>query len=197
MSNTAHTVAQTLDQSRRRTAGTLAAALVCAGLLAGPALAEVGPPAPEGVGKAAEGPKPERTQHDDWMLECVKPEGGLKRCAMAQNVVAKENKQPVLGLQIAYLPNVEEPVLQVTVPLGVALRAGIAVNVDEAQMLRVGFDTCAPQGCVVLVGLSEEHVATLKKGTLAQVVFQDSAGQNIGIPASLKGFTAAFNGLTQ
>ncbi|MCP5433017.1 MAG: invasion associated locus B family protein [Alphaproteobacteria bacterium] len=198
--------------ARRRTgrAGILPiAAAILALLGTGPAFAQVGPPAPSGnaaKSPAAAGAKDQAktddaedegvvTNFDDWSVRCIQPDGQLKRCVMSQVIVEKESQKPVVHMSAGFVPDSAVPVMQIAVPLGVYLPAGIALNVDEEQLVHRGFEVCSPSGCQLLVVLSGELLEKLKKGDKAEIAFQDAARQNVGVPASLKGFTAAYNAL--
>lgn len=162
------------------------------------ALAQVGPPMPDGVDATppAEAIVPERTEYDDWVRECITPPDSLKRCLIGQTMAIGDSDLRV-NLSAAYLPASATAVMRVVVPLGAFLPAGVAVNVDGEQVVRTGYETCQPQGCVISFALNEEILNKLKSGGQAEIVFQDLARQNVGVEASLIGFTAAFNALSE
>lgn len=183
----------------RRLVRVFAAAALAAGLAA-PVLAQVGPPAPEGLPKE-ERVKPEVSQFKDWLVQCLKPEGQLKRCIMVQHILAKNvegvaENTPIAGLEVGYLPSADKPILKVGVPLGVLLPQGLAIHVDDEPTMRAPFQQCTEGGCQAFFPMNEELVTALQGGKKGKIIFQDAAKQNISIPVSLNGFTAAYNKLT-
>ena len=62
---------------------------------------------------------------------------------------------------------------------------------------RLAAERCLPDGCKFGLALEKDRLWTFKAGNAGRVVFQDAGGRNINVPFSLKGFTAAFNSLTE
>ena len=79
-------------------------------------------------------------------------------------------------------------------------RDDISVNpakIDGGAAKKYGFTSCEPIGCVAQFGFTEAEVAALKAGSSAtiSVVPANARDQRVEIPASLSGFTDAFNSL--
>jgi len=134
-----------------------------------------------------------RERHQDWTVICDKPEGAAaERCSIVQALNQRESQKQVLRIEIGYLGESTQLIGIVTVPLGVALPAGLKMRIDEGKELPYQFGQCLPNGCIVGIQVSAELLAQLKAGTKAAVTFQDGMQRPITLPVSLKGFTAAY-----
>ena len=81
-------------------------------------------------------------------------------------------------------------------PLGVDLRSGMVLRVDNYEEIKAPYLRCTNAGCDVQVELTAELVAQLKKGLKLQVGFRPfGSSKTVVIDASLKGFTRAFDRL--
>ena len=96
---------------------------------------------------------------------------------------------------VGYLKD-EKPAIIFTVPLGVALRAGIGVQIDDGEAIAVPYEQCNPVGCVAGLPLDDKLLGVLKRGLSGKIMVVDGSGRRISLQISLKGFTAGFNALT-
>lgn len=128
----------------------------------------------------------------DWRGQCEKPEGSDQEiCHVFQNLVVKETQQQLLHVMVLYSPKREEPVMIATLPLGVALRPGLQIQVDEAEPFSLTFETCTPVGCRAGLLLKPEILSAFQKGANGTVSFFNLQGKRLNVPLSLNGFTQA------
>jgi invasion protein IalB len=156
--------------------------LVCCGALL-PGSASLG----QGVVKA---------QYGDWQMSCDTPPGAsFEQCAIIQNVTAED--QPNVGLSVIVLKTADRQarLLRVQAPLGVLLPNGLGLNIDGADIGRVAFVRCLPNGCVAEVVLDDELIRKLSTGQNAIFVVFKTPEEGIGIPVSLNGFADGFGQL--
>ena len=134
---------------------------------------------------------------NDWSIKCAEdPNNAAKDgCFAFQNVINKDNQQPVMQVAIGYLAAEQVPAVVFTLPLGVRLPPGAIVAVDDKQGVRVPFERCLPDGCKVQFRMNAEQIGAFKAGNMGKLTIQDNAGRGVAIPFSLKGFTAALNAL--
>jgi len=158
---------------------TFAVAAVAVGLMS-PALSQ-------GVVKA---------QYGDWQMSCDTPPGAsFEQCALIQNVSAED--QPNVGLSVIVLKTADKQarLLRVLAPLGVLLPNGLGLNIDGANIGRVAFVRCLPNGCVAEVVLDDDLIAKLTNGKSAIFFVFKTPEEGIGIPVSLNGFGDGFTQL--
>lgn len=86
-------------------------------------------------------------------------------------------------------------ILRVLAPLGVLLPSGLGLRVDNADIGRAGFVRCLPNGCIAEVILEDQLINKMKAGSQATFIIFQTPEEGIGIPISLKGFSAGFDAL--
>lgn len=169
-----------------------ALAVIGAMVVASPLAAQTAqqrPPAPmQGQGA----PQPELTTErvQDWTVRCTKTTP--QRCEMVQSVKERESNRDILMIIIGYRENERQPRALILMPLGVLLPPGLGIQVDKAEPRGLPFRHCEPGGCLAPWNMSDSDVASLKGGTQLTVIATDQAGKQVGLPVSLKGFTAAY-----
>lgn len=84
--------------------------------------------------------------------------------------------------------------LIVQVPLGVSIRAGISVGIDDHPEYRFAYMFCHTEGCTAEAEASEEMITRLKKGKALRVTGINMRGQQFVLPVTLSGFGSAFAG---
>ena len=79
-------------------------------------------------------------------------------------------------------------------PLETLLPQMVNITVDKGKTKRYPFTFCANVGCVARVGLTEEDLASFRKGNTAviSVVPVADPSRTVDVSVSLKGFTAGF-----
>jgi invasion protein IalB len=83
--------------------------------------------------------------------------------------------------------------LVVSMPLGMSIKSGLAVRIDDKVNLPMKFNICLPAGCYAQGSSDKALVDALKAGGQMFIVAQ-SRGKPIALPISLAGFTKAFDG---
>ena len=137
-----------------------------------------------------------RETHKDWTVICDTPEQiETEVCLIVQQRNLRDSDQPVIRVEIGYAVQTGAPFAVVTAPLGVALGAGLSMQIDQGKVTRFEYGSCIPKGCIVGTGLSDADVATMKKGTEMHFTFKDNRNRDIAVPVSLSGFTAAMRAI--
>jgi invasion protein IalB len=135
---------------------------------------------------------PNVVTYGDWGLQCTE-EAKLHICQAVQVIWLEqdEKKHQVLTLQL--LPrNEEQKVLQLSFPLGVDLRPGIVIAVDDGNEQKYPYTTCANQSCLSLILMTGEQLSMFKKGNVLKVGFKTfESDKTVVLEVSLKGFTKA------
>ncbi|MGC2856521.1 invasion associated locus B family protein [Novispirillum sp. DQ9] len=140
---------------------------------------------------AAAAPQPGQ-KFGDWTVGCEQANGG-QLCNISQMMQNPQAKQSIL-VAIAR-PAQGDPQFLVRVPLGVILTEGVGVKVDEGKAVRLPFVQCMASGCQTIVPMEADTITKMKSGNTLNIIFVAPGGQPITVPMSLKGFTAAFDGL--
>lgn len=164
---------------RRAKAAALATAMAAA--MAAPAAAQEAP---------ASGPA---SIPDGWYKACTKQ--AENDVCIVQNIEAASNGQLLTAIgMILVTGEVNQRVMQVSVPSARLIPPGIQMQVDDNEPTRLPYAVCMPDKCVAEVPLTDEIVAEFKGGgqvTFTSVNFQRAPNP---IEVSLSGFTQAFDG---
>lgn len=106
----------------------------------------------------------------------------------------------ILSLAVVYVRNDKEeqyPYMSLSMPLGVDLRAGAAMKVDEGKEIPLQFLQCTNLGCDSSILLNDELLQKLKKGSKLTVGFLPwGSNKPTAVNASLSGFTKALKSIT-
>jgi invasion protein IalB len=141
--------------------------------------------------------------YGDWQVQCpvINAKTHETRCNLFQNVSLKDSRQTVLQVAVGYLPKVENPLMLITLPLGIWLPPGALIDIDRKQVKKLPFDRCGQDsGCLVGFEADNALQAKLKAGSVMHVTFRDSSHRPITLPVSLAGIGAgleALRGLVQ
>ena len=133
----------------------------------------------------------------DWNVRCITGNPGeVDRCEIQQLLFINENT-PIADISIFKLPAGEIAVAaaNVMVPLETLLTKKFRVAFSEESKKEFPYSFCNKNGCLVRMGLLEEDIEALKKGSSSEISIThisrpDSA---INLSLSLDGFTAAFD----
>jgi len=128
-----------------------------------------------------------------WFKACTKQED-VDICNV-QNITTAGNGQLVTGVSLIELKGkINRKVFQVTVPTGRLVPPGIGLQIDNGKAQKLDYVICFPDRCVAEVPLTDQLVASFKKGsnlTLTSVNFQNQPNP---IKVALTGFSGAFDG---
>ncbi|WP_374446509.1 invasion associated locus B family protein [Stella sp.] len=132
----------------------------------------------------------------DWVLRCdPSQEGQAKQCEMAQILSDKDGKRDLLLIRLGYPPNETAALALIVVPLDVLLPPGLGLKVDAREPAVVPIRHCDADGCIAPWRPSADDVQAMKVGKELLVLLRNRDGRQLGLPVSLKGFSAAHDRL--
>ncbi len=149
-------------------------------------------------GQAQRNANVERFQ--DWGVRCGMGDSGPRGgCEMFQGVTRNDNNELVMRVAIGYPPrqDIDAPVAVFQLPLGIHLPPGIQLSVDDGEPLRFPVQACFQPGCRADLPLKPELLSKLKSGSKATLSVLGPGGEQIDLPISLMGFTAALERISQ
>jgi invasion protein IalB len=106
-----------------------------------------------------------------------------------------DNQQEIMQVIVARTPQ-QGPIANFVVPLGVNLQAPLEIAVDGNQLGQATYVSCVQRGCVARMQVSDGMLSAMKQGRRLQVTLTGQRGNTRTVPASLLGFTDAYNALT-
>lgn len=138
-----------------------------------------------------------RSNHGAWAVICDKPAGASEeQCALMQNVIADD--RPEVGLSVVVLKTADRKsrILRILAPLGVLLKDGMELYIDNNNIGRAYFTRCFSEGCYVEVDIDDELLKVLRAGKAAVFALRESVDQDrVGIPIELTGFADGYDAL--
>src|SRR4051812_8273662 len=149
-----------------------------------------------GVAGAASAQGVVKNTFGDWQMRCETPPGGKsEQCALVQNVMAED--RPNLTLLVIALKTADgkSRLLRMVAPLGILIPAGIGLRIDQADIGRAGYVRCLTTGCIAEAVLDDTLLNQLKGGQTATFIVFQTPEEGVGVPVSLNGFGAGFDGL--
>lgn len=138
-----------------------------------------------------------KSTHGAWSVICDKPAGASEeQCALMQNVIADD--RPEVGLSVVILKTADRKsrILRILAPLGVLLKDGMELYIDNNNIGRAYFTRCFSEGCYVEVDIDDELLKVLRAGKNAVFALRESVDQDrVGIPIELRGFAEGYDTL--
>ena len=133
----------------------------------------------------------------DWNVRCITGNPGeTDRCEIQQLLFLNENT-PIADISIFKLPagDVAIAAANIMVPLETLLTKKFRFAFSEEIVKEYPYSFCNKNGCLVRLGLLEEDVEALKKGSVSElsITHISDPEASINLDVSLKGFTAAFD----
>lgn len=143
------------------------------------------------LSSAAFAQTPQTTEYQDWIGICAEVQG-QERCEI-QQVLNMENEQGNTQLLRATISKMDNQfIMQLLLPLGLDVRPGVVMQIDEGEEFGMPFLTCVQEGCLVAVPLDESRLAAMRAGTAVKVGFRPfNTDQTLVLEISLMGFTRA------
>lgn len=139
------------------------------------------------------------TNYQDWTVRCGQLEGAEQSCVMAQLVQLEQTGEWLLQVNIAYIPEREEPIMSIVLPLGVALSSGVKLQLGDADDNAniMGYSHCDQNGCYVNQLLANEAIQRITAVESGSVTFTTLQGEAVDVPFSPQGFLQALAALRE
>ncbi len=114
---------------------------------------------------------------------------------MEQRVVLRESGQQVarFSVQTSGAKDARKGAYLVQLPLGLSIRTGVRLKVDEREPISVDIQTCEASGCYAGGPLDEAILDGLRSGKILALLFNDLKKKEIGIQIDLAGFSAVYD----
>jgi invasion protein IalB len=196
-----HRIAWPRPWGRVLSATAAAAVLVAAAtlLVAPAALAQsnkkpTAKPAPAATPAPQAEPGKPQLMYSPWMKVCGKgKDTNNKQVCVVTKDGRLENGMPVAIVQL-FEPEGQPKILRVTVPLGMQLQHGTRLIIDQSAPVNEPYKICFPVGCMSDYPVSDEMIASMKKGKTLTVQAINMQGQPISLPLPLSDFAKALDG---
>jgi invasion protein IalB len=136
-------------------------------------------------------------QYGDWLVRCY-PVASPSPCDMFELLAQKKTGNRVMSMSFAYAPKQDRYVVQIAVPLGVALKTGLTIKADAYTSPALRFRRCDRGGCYVEGVTDAAMINALSQGSgQAKAVIASDEGRTLDVAFSLKGFGEARNAMSE
>ncbi|HLZ66841.1 MAG TPA: invasion associated locus B family protein [Aliidongia sp.] len=157
--------------------------------------------APVAAAAAPEGPRLTMQSFGGWGYRCqqamVDGKPGNTACALSQGVTVQQDgkNQTVMTVTVTAAPDAKSHAITIQVPLGVRLKPGLSLAVDDGTAQALAFDYCGPRGCWVAGAPIDGLVEALKTGKTGRGRIVLLNGRELAIEFPLAGFAAGLAAL--
>lgn len=128
-----------------------------------------------------------------WSVQCeAKSRDALPDCRIEQRAVVTKTGRLLMQITIRVPAETRKPVMMIHGPLGSFLPAGIRLDVDGSELVKLPFQTCEANGCFAGTPVTTDQLRALFGGQKLNVLLQSVNKQPITVPMSLMGFTSAY-----
>ena len=135
--------------------------------------------------------RPEAKTIGDWTVRCF-PIESPSPCDIFQEQDYQKTGQRVLSISIAFVPSMNRHIIQVTVPLDVAIPKGITMQSDTYTSPVLKYRMCTREGCFVQTAIDNALVEALARSSgTGKINVEADGGKKVALTFSLKGFAAA------
>ena len=117
-----------------------------------------------------------------------------KICMTHHESLSARTGTPLVSAAIRNVEGHKTERFLVTVPLGMAIAAGVHVKVDEGKPIKFPYSFCHVAGCVAEINMTPELLKSLKSGEKLVVATLAISGKPVGFPIPLSGFDKAYSG---
>jgi invasion protein IalB len=131
----------------------------------------------------------------DWVKVCGQDQGnGKKICYTTRDFSTAADQPPAIALAVYDISGDSEKVFRLLTPVGLLLKPGFRFSIDKGAQLEGQFEICMPNGCFAESKVKQPTIDAMKKGTTLNVVFKNSANNELTFTMPIAGFGKAFDG---
>lgn len=162
------------------------------------------PAAPAAGGAPAAAAAPAAKDEKDknfWVKLCEKtpsiadPKKEMSVCLTHHEQLESTSGMVLVSVAIRQIEGQDKEGLMVMVPLGMQLRPGVLLKIDEdAKPLELPFTLCHPMGCTAEIEATKEIMDKLKKAKMLAVGAINLGGKTIGFRVPMAGFDKTLAG---
>jgi invasion protein IalB len=175
------------------------AGLLIAGLMA-PALAATGdssPAKPEKRERAESHSGVSSKPYGSWSLRCeaAHTEGAEPLCEISETIET-ESAKPIAKISVGRHHPGDPMSIVVILPTNVSFPSTVHIRTDKADKwgLELEWQRCIPGACIATTEMSPATIAHWKGlSSNGKIIFRDAAGDEVGLPMSLRGFGEAYD----
>lgn len=133
---------------------------------------------------------------DDVKIKEIKEKEATKKkiCMTHHESLNAKTGQPLISAAVRSVAGHKKERLLITVPLGMALPAGVHIKIDKNEPVKFNYSFCHVGGCVGETQMTDAILKQMKAGEKMVVATIAISGKPVGFPVPLSGFGKAYAG---
>jgi invasion protein IalB len=129
-----------------------------------------------------------------WTKICGKDQEANKEICLTTQEARADTGQLLASALVREVQDDPKKQFIVSVPVGMLLRPGMRVVLDQNAPQPIAYSVCFPNACYGDMEINADYVAKLKKGQSLVIQTLNQVGRTINFPLSLKEFAKAYDG---
>lgn len=158
------------------------------------ALAQDKPAAPAPAAAPAAAPADDAGVDNPWNKICGQDGRTKKQVCLTVRDLRTDSGQFLASSGVREVDGETRKVLLVQTPVAMLIQPGIRVQVDQNTQVPGKFTICMPNACFAEIPITDDFIASMKKGKDLIIITQNQQAKALNFPISLSGFTTSYAG---
>ena len=129
-----------------------------------------------------------------WTKICGQDPQVKKDICLVTQEMRAETGQFLASVAVREVQDDPKKVFIVGVPVGMKLRPGLRVVIDQQPPINAQYDVCFPNACYSFLDINADMVAKMKKGQALTILTFNQAERQVPFTMALEGFGKAYDG---
>jgi invasion protein IalB len=129
--------------------------------------------------------------YDDWRVTCPPADTKDANCELSSDIIDPTQQNPLARATITSDKDGNR-IIGFTLPYGVALEAGMGLQLGKDPVKVYPYRTCNTVGCLATTPFTAALENSLKAQPDARIMFAGLDGKPVAVPMSFKGYNMAF-----
>lgn len=132
------------------------------------------------------------TPYEDWRVACPAAENKDAACEMTSDVIDAQQNNAIARISITKDKG-GKAMIGFILPHGVALEAGMGLQIGKDPVKVIPYRTCTQAGCIATADFDDKLAGSLHNASDAKVLFATLDGKPVGEPISFKGYRKSYS----
>jgi invasion protein IalB len=132
--------------------------------------------------------------YEDWRVACPASETKDGVCEMSSDIIDPSQNSPIARVSITTDKD-GKGLIGFVLPPGVALEAGMGLQIDKEPVKVIQYRTCTQVGCIATTDFDDKMATSLRNAGDAKILFAGLDGKPVGEPLSFKGYRKSYSAL--
>jgi len=132
------------------------------------------------------------TPYEDWRVACPAAETKDAACEMSSDIVDPQQNNAIARITVTRDKD-GKGLIGFMLPHGVALEAGVGLQIGKDPVKVIPYRTCTSVGCIATADFDDKLADSLHGASDAKVMFATLDGKPVAEPVSFKGYRKAYS----